>query len=111
MLGRVASGRALSTIAAKVRAIRTYTSGGSPRTNITAVSVRSTGVVATSPGTGSLKCEPLRLLRVGSVRELAELARDEVGRLLADVDGVVADPLQAARDEQHPEPPLAGRLV
>ena len=32
---------------------------------------------------------------VRSVRELAELAGDEVGDLLADVDGVVADPLEA----------------
>jgi hypothetical protein len=37
----------------------------------------------------------------GGVRELAELAGDEVGRLLADVDGVVADPLEAAGDDQH----------
>ena len=40
------------------------------------------------------------------VRELAELPRDEVRGLLADVDGVVADPLEAARDEDHPQPPL-----
>ena len=40
------------------------------------------------------------------VRELAELAGDEIRGLLADVDGVVADPLEAARDEDHPQPPL-----
>src|SRR5205085_9966952 len=51
------------------------------------------------------------LLGVRSVRELAELARDEVRRLFADVDRVVADPLQTARDEQHPQAPLARRLV
>jgi hypothetical protein len=36
------------------------------------------------------------------VGELAELARDEVRRLLADVDRVVADPLDAAGDDEHP---------
>ena len=41
------------------------------------------------------------------VGELAELAGDEVRGLLADVDRVVADPLEAAGDEDHPEPPLA----
>ena len=41
------------------------------------------------------------------VRELAELARDEVRRLLADVDRVVADPLEAAGDDDHAQPPLA----
>jgi hypothetical protein len=40
------------------------------------------------------------------VGELAELARDEVGRALADVHCVVADPLEAARDEDHPKAPL-----
>src|SRR5207302_11221827 len=47
-----------------------------------------------------------RGLGPGSVRELAELARHEVGGLLADVDRVVADPLQAARDEEHAQAPL-----
>ena len=46
-------------------------------------------------------------LRMRSVSELAELAGDEVRGLLADVDGMVADPLEAARDEDHPQPPLA----
>ena len=41
------------------------------------------------------------------VRELAELAGDEVRGLLADVDGVISDPLQAARDDDHPQAPLA----
>ena len=40
------------------------------------------------------------------VRELVELAGDEVLGLLADVDGVVADPLDAPRDDDHPHPPL-----
>ena len=45
------------------------------------------------------------------VRELAELARDEVGGLLADVDGVIPDPFEAARDDDHPQAPLPLRLV
>jgi uncharacterized membrane protein YbhN (UPF0104 family) len=49
--------------------------------------------------------------RVRGVRELAELARDEVRRLLADVHRVVADPLDAARDDDHPQPPLVPALV
>ena len=48
-----------------------------------------------------------RRLGMGRVGELAELAGDEVGGLLADVDGVVADPLEAARDDQHAQAPLA----
>src|SRR5436189_1457096 len=50
---------------------------------------------------------PFYLRRMRSVRELAELARDEVGGLLADVDRVIADPLERTRDEDHPEPPFA----
>ena len=49
----------------------------------------------------------LLIVRVRGVRELTELARDEVRGLLADVDCVVADPLEAAGDDDHPEPPLA----
>ena len=45
------------------------------------------------------------------VRELVELPRDEEGGLLADVDGVVADPLDAACDDDHPHPPLLGAGV
>ena len=45
------------------------------------------------------------------VRELAELARHQVGRLLADVDRVVADALEAARDDDHAQAPLAQGLV
>ena len=41
------------------------------------------------------------------VGELAELAGHEVRDLLADVDGVVADPLDAARDDEHPQAVLA----
>ena len=42
-----------------------------------------------------------------SVRELAELSRDQEGGLLADVDCVIADPLEAAGDEDHPQSPFA----
>ncbi len=45
------------------------------------------------------------------IGELPELPRDQEGRLLTDVDGVVADPLEAARDDDHPQAPLALRLV
>src|SRR5438132_11725083 len=48
----------------------------------------------------------LDVLRMGRIGELAKLARDQVRRLLADVHGVVADPLEAARDGEHAEPPL-----
>ena len=41
------------------------------------------------------------------VGELAELAGDEIGDLLADVDGVVADPLDATGDDEHPQTILA----
>src|SRR5438034_3773354 len=41
-----------------------------------------------------------------SIRELAKLAGDEICDLLADVDGVVPDPLEAARDRDHPQAPL-----
>ena len=51
--------------------------------------------------------EASQLFGMGGVRELAELAGDEVRRLLADVDGVVADPLEAARDDEHPQTPFA----
>ncbi len=40
----------------------------------------------------------------------SELAGDEVGDLLADVDRVVADPLDAARDDEHAQTVLALRL-
>jgi arsenate reductase (thioredoxin) len=42
---------------------------------------------------------------VRGVRELAELAADEEGRLLPDVDRVIADPLEAAGDEEHAQAP------
>ena len=48
---------------------------------------------------------------VRGVRELAELARHQVRRLLADVDRVVADALEAARDDDHAQAPLAQGLV
>src|SRR5581483_2712602 len=41
------------------------------------------------------------------VAELAELAGDEIGDLLADVDRVVADALDAPRDDEHAQPVLA----
>src|SRR3954469_7420272 len=45
--------------------------------------------------------------RVRGVGELAELARDEVRDLLADVDGVVADALDAPRHDEHSQAVLA----
>src|SRR5213079_981182 len=45
--------------------------------------------------------------RVGGVGELAELGREQVGRLLAVVDGAVADPLDRPRDDHHAEAPFA----
>src|SRR3954454_4837933 len=44
---------------------------------------------------------------VRRVRELSELARDHERDLLADVDGVVADPLYGAGHEHHRHRPLA----
>src|SRR6201987_6353007 len=49
----------------------------------------------------------LTLGRVRGVGELAEQAGDDERDLLADVDRVVADPLQAAGDEDHVHRPLA----
>ena len=43
----------------------------------------------------------------GGVGELAELTGNQVRRLLADVNCMVADPLEAARDEQHAQAPAA----
>ena len=40
------------------------------------------------------------------IRELAELRGQQVRHLLADVDRVVADPLEAARHDQHPQAPF-----
>src|SRR6476659_11185893 len=47
--------------------------------------------------------------RVRGVAELAELAGDEVRDLLADVDRVVADPLDTTRDDEHAQAVLALR--
>ena len=44
---------------------------------------------------------------VARVCELAELTGDEIRRLLTDVYGVVADPFETARDQDHAQPPLA----
>src|SRR5438270_13873112 len=44
---------------------------------------------------------------VGGVAELAELTGNEIHDLLADVDRVVADPLHATEDDEHPQPVLA----
>ena len=49
--------------------------------------------------------------RVRCVLELAKLAAHEVGRLLADVDRVVADSLEAAGHDDHEQRPLARRGV
>src|SRR5438034_8158937 len=46
-------------------------------------------------------------LGVRGVRELAEQARDHECSLLTDINGVVADPLQGARHENHLHGPLA----
>src|SRR5437764_10454137 len=37
------------------------------------------------------------------IGELAELGGQQVSGLLADVDGVVADPLERTRDDDHPQ--------
>src|SRR2546426_4687916 len=46
---------------------------------------------------------------VRGVRKLAKLRRQEVGGLLADVDGVVADALQGPGDDHHAEAVLTHR--
>src|SRR4051812_39868682 len=46
-------------------------------------------------------------VRVRGVRELAEQPGHDERDLLADVHGVVADPLQRARDQHHRHRPLA----
>src|SRR5438067_5442537 len=48
---------------------------------------------------------------VGGIRELPEQARHDERDLLADVHGVVADPLERPRDEGHVHRPLARVLV
>src|ERR1700693_4226571 len=45
--------------------------------------------------------------RMGGVGELPKKARDDECHLLADVHGVVSDPLQRPRDEDHVHRPLA----
>src|SRR5258708_2611967 len=45
--------------------------------------------------------------QVRRIRELAEQPGNDERGLLTDVDGVVADALQAARDERHDHRPLA----
>ena len=70
--------------------------------------VPGTGVPGTgAPGTTVPGTEPFGSARVGRVAELAELARDEIDDLLADVDGMVADPLDAAGDDEHAQAVLA----
>ena len=49
-------------------------------------------------------------LRVRRVRELAELRREQERDLLADVDGVIADPLERTGHEHHAEAVLAHAL-
>src|SRR5882672_178740 len=48
---------------------------------------------------------------VRGIRELAKLGRQEVRRLLADVDRMVADALQSSRDHDHAETVFAHRGV
>src|SRR6266566_7518131 len=48
---------------------------------------------------------------VRGVRELAKLGRQEVSRLLADVDGVVADALKSSRDDNHADTVLSHRWI
>src|SRR5256885_14070372 len=48
---------------------------------------------------------------MGGIGELAELARQEERHLLADVDGVVADPLELPGHDVHPDPPLEASRV
>ena len=51
--------------------------------------------------------DPLSVLnRVRGVLELAEEARNHKGDLLADIDGVVPDPLDRPRGKQHRHSPL-----
>src|SRR4029434_11269628 len=45
-------------------------------------------------------------LRMRGVGELVELPRDQEGHLLGDVHRVVTDPLDLARYDIHPDPPL-----
>src|SRR5580765_2735707 len=51
----------------------------------------------------------LRLARSGmrGVRELPKLPGQQVGDLLADVHGVISDPLERTRDKNHPQAVLA----
>jgi len=46
---------------------------------------------------------------MGSIRELAELARQQIGGLLADVDGAIAHALDRAGDDDHAQSPLPQR--
>src|SRR4051794_29919437 len=56
-------------------------------------------------------CSPsvVGLCRMRRVAELAELAGHEVRDLLPDVDRMVADPLDTARDDEHAQAVLALR--
>ena len=51
------------------------------------------------------------LVRVRGVAELAQLARDDIGRLLGDVDGVVGDALERSSGQHHAQAPFAPRMV
>ena len=54
---------------------------------------------------------PLLFAWVAGVGELAELARDQVGHALADIDGVVADSFQAMGDNDGVQTRLASLFV
>src|SRR5207247_2154445 len=62
--------------------------------------MRATALLSDVDG-GSLSGFARRWVR--GVRELAKLCRQEVGGLLADVDGVVADALEGTGDDDHAE--------
>src|SRR6266581_4720335 len=72
---------------------------------------RTTGGAAAAagaaPDTASTIARAAALRGMRRVGELAELARDQVGRLFSDVHRMVPDALQAARDDQHTQAPLA----
>src|SRR5688572_6853587 len=54
---------------------------------------------------------PRAHLRMGCVGELLELAGQEERDLLPDVNGVIAHPLELARDDHHPDRPLQDVLI
>ena len=72
------------------------------------------GMFRTEAGRPGRRRETSRSASAGGVRrvgELAELAGHQVHRSLADVDRVVADPLEAAGDHDGPQPGLVRRCA